>query len=112
MKTIEKQDFAKLLLNIYSNFLRSYQYDSFYDIVRLRKLEEKNESIKFHIYFRRSGSDLLFDNEPDNVNLHKAYMQRNNLVLYISYISNIDKNSDTYNIETIKDQYDFLYAQF
>lgn len=112
MKTLDKQNFAKLVLNIYSNFLRSYQYDSFYDLKRLRTLEENNKEVKLHLYFRRSGSDILFDSEfkvdEENTNLHKTYMQRNNLVLYLTYIPQIDHNSDLYNIEIIKDQYDFL----
>ena len=35
-------------------------------------------------------------------------MGRNPLVLYINYIPQTDHNSDIYNIEIIKDQYDFL----
>ena len=108
MKTLEKQDFAKLTLSIYSNFLRMYHYDSFYDILKLRNLEIDNKSVKFHLYFRRSGSDLLRDNEADQNELHKTYMNRNNLVLYISYIPQIDHSSDIYNIQIIKDDYDFL----
>ena len=112
MKTIDKQNFAKLMLNIYSDFLRSYHYDSFYDLGRLRNLEGNNKEVKLHLYFRRSGSDILFDSEfnvdEENTNLHKTYMNRNNLVLYLSYIPQVDHNSDLYNIEIIKDQYDFL----
>ncbi len=112
MKTIDKQNFAKLVLSIYSNFIRSYHYDSFYDIKVLRSLEEKNKPGNFYLYFRRSGSDRLFESEfkvnPENEGLHKAYMNRNNLVLYINYIPQIDHNSDIYNIQIIKDQYDFL----
>jgi len=112
MKTLDKQNFAKLVLSIYSNFLRSYQYDAFYDLKRLRSLEEENKERKFHLYFRRSGSDILYNSEfnfdEENTNLHKAYMGRNPLVLYINYIPQTDHNSDIYNIEIIKDQYDFL----
>lgn len=112
MKTLDKQNFAKLVLNIYANFLRSYHYDSFYDMKRLRELEENNKKEKFHLYFRRSGSDWLLNSElnidSENDNLHKAYMKRNNLVLYISYIPQIDHNSDIYDIQIIKDEYDFL----
>ena len=112
MKTIDKQNFAKLMLTIYSDFLRSYHYDSFYDLKRLRTLEENNKEVKLHLYFRRSGSDILYNSEfnvdEENTNLHKTYMQRNNLVLYLTYIPQIDHNSDLYNIEIIKDQYDFL----
>lgn len=112
MKTLDKQNFAKLVLNIYSNFLRSYQYDAFYDLKRLRTLEENNKEVKLHLYFRRSGSDILYNSEfnidEENTNLHKTYVGWNNLVLYLTYIPQTDHNSDIYNIEIIKDQYDFL----
>ena len=107
MKTLDKQLFARLVLDIYSGFLRSYQYDSFYDIKRLRTIEENSKETSFHLYFRRSGSDLLFDTE-DIDNLHKTYINRNNLCLYVNYIPNIDHNSDSYKIQIVKDEYSYL----
>ena len=108
MKTIDKQNFAKLTLDVYSSFLRMYYYDSFYDILKLRNIELDNKPVKFHLYFRRTGSDLLLNNESDQNELHKTYMNRNNLVLYVSYMPQIDHNSDIYEIQIIKDNYDFL----
>lgn len=108
MKTLDKQNFAKLILDICANFMRSYQYDTFYDIKRIRMLEEENNSRKFHLYFRRSGCDILFHNIDEDESLHKAYMNANKLVLYVDYISQIDHNSDQYHIQIIKDDFDYL----
>ena len=109
MKTLDKQNFAKLVLSIYSNFIRSYHYDAFYDIKILRSLEEENKPENFHLYFRRSGSDRLFGSKENPIEpLHKVYMNRNNLVLYVNYIPQVNHNSDLYKIQIIKDEYDFL----
>lgn len=57
-KRLDKQEFAKLVLNIYANFLRMYHYDCFYDVVKIKALQEKRESKSFHLYFRRTGADF------------------------------------------------------
>ena len=107
MKTLEKQDFAKLMLSIYSGYIRFYHYDAFYDILKLRELEVNKEPKQFHVFFRRMGSDMLFDDSVD-INLHATYLKNNDVVLHVSYISNKDSNQDAYEIEIVKDSSDYL----
>ncbi len=106
MKTLEKQNFAKLVLNIYSNFLRSYHYDSFYDIRKFKDIEDNKIEVSFYLYFRRSGSDFRYTDKFED--LHKYYMSANSLVLLVKYVPGIDRNNDSYIIDIVKDQYDFL----
>jgi hypothetical protein len=108
MKTFDKQEFAKLVLGIYTNYLQAYYYDSFYDIKRLRDMEENNKPASFHLYFRETGSDLLFHSEADGEDLHPTYMKRNNIALYVNYTPNINHCEDTYKIQIIKDKDNFL----
>jgi hypothetical protein len=108
MKNLDKQQFSKLVLFIGANYLRNYFYDLFYDIKVLREIEINNERCSFHLYFRRSGSDRLFDNEPDQQVLHDTYKKRNTLMLYVNYTPNIDHCCDVYKVEVIKDDYQFL----
>lgn len=106
MKTLDKQNFAKLVLNIYANFLRSYQYDSFYDIRKFKDIEDNKTEVNFYLYFRRSGSDFRYTDKFED--LHEYYMNANNLVLLVKYVPEIDRNNDSYIIDIVKDQYDFL----
>ena len=108
MKTLDKQSFANLVLDIYANFLKNFRYDAFYDIARLRTLEEKIEGESFHIYFRKTGADLLFNTDNNSDDLHQVYLKRSSIVLYVNYLWNIDHNSDQYVIQIIKDDTRYL----
>ncbi len=112
MKTLNKQQFAELVLNIYANYLKSYQYDAFYDIKRLRAIEEEDKSVDFHLYFRPTGSDLLFNGDANEKELHTIYIKRNYLVLYVNYIPQVDHSSDIYKVQLIKDKQKFLCFPF
>lgn len=105
-KRLDKQEFAKLVLNIYANFLRMYHYDCFYDVVKIKALQEKRESKSFHLYFRRTGADFLFDSDSDAHEWHKTYSENNPLILHVVYTPN--PAQDIYEVEVIKDKYDYI----
>lgn len=107
-KRLDKQEFAKLVLNIYTNFLRMFQYDCFYDIARIKALENQSKSKSFHLYFRRTGSDILFDYESGQNEWHVAYLENNPLVLHVVYSHCPHHNQDVYEVEIIKDKFDYM----
>jgi len=107
MKTLEKQDFAKLLLSIYSNYMDMYQYDCFYDIPKIRKIDEDKKEQIYYLYFRKSGADMQIKNE--NIHLHAGYLNMNTICLCITFIPHAyDDNAHKYNIEILKDSDHFL----
>lgn len=109
---ISKQEFAKLVLHLYANYVKSFHYDAFYDLPMLIAVAEGDKSKAFYLMFRQTGSDYvpspLLDGDKVAMRERSNF---NHIVLYVEYnpkVSDRTSGDAYFSVHIEKDKNEFL----
>ena len=112
-QTFDKEQFARLILDIAANYMSNYKYDVFYDIAKFRRIEEDKKPVVFTVYFRKTGCDtssrdlttqLFSYNTPE---LEDSLYNNNEIVIKVEY-----RTTDEYTITVKKNKFDYSLLYF